>query len=573
MNKIRKNIINHLYMITVAIFVVFIVCSLLAPDITNHPIAENNANITDNWYYRYYTDGKGWMQSSVSSFTTNNEPEKGTIYHMTSTLSDSISGNHSIVFQTRNCWVSVYLNGTLHYTNIPSQPVVNAEYLGISTHIVPIPSTVADQNIEIAFIPCTDNFCNFIDTIYGGDSTHLLLAIVINNLLPAFLSILIIFLGIHTFVCALSFKHTRSGQIMIYNGLFCSALGILNLCQLEIISLFLQHNAGFYEIKLITIALLPFFLLHYIASATDTLPTTPHRIIQTIPLICFGIILLSHVTRLIPIVRFLPLIYSEIAYTIFAALYYVIRCIVKQHNQKLLQKMPHILFLVFVLCYIAETCIYYIYAPQMHPYISCLVLIIHQWFSQHRHNSEIKHYAIIGQNAQHLQDAAYYDSLTQLMNRTALNRDMDELDKNLGANSSIAIIQMDLNFLKRTNDVLGHIAGDRLLKNAAHAIYVGFADYGKCYRFGGDEFVIILTDNPKEKYNFGISAMENECDRINKTLPPMEHVSIAYGIAYYVPDTDTSLWRVQERADIAMYERKRVMKQQMSSIKYTDDRL
>lgn len=571
--KVTNLIINNLHIIVAAVYAAFLVCGFFTSDATSHPALEACVNATDNWYYRYYTNGSGWLKLNVPTFVDNTAPEKGTIYHLTSTLPDNVPNNHAIAFQSQNCWVSVSINGTLRYTNIPSQHVVKADYLGVTTHIVPVPVADAGQSIEITYIPCTDNDSTLIDTVYSGDSTQLFLAIILRCLIPVILAIAIIYIGIHTFTCALSSKNTRSGQALIYNGLFCAVFGVLTISQLDFMQMLIQHPAFFYEIKLITLSLLSFLALHYIIPATDVLPVTRHRVIQCIPLICFAIILLTHITGLIPIIRFIPLIFVETIYAIAAAVYYVIRYIIRQCRHKSLHKVSLICFLVFMLCFVGETYIYHAYTRNLLPYLSSVVLLLHQLFMQHRHNCELQRFAEIGQNVEHLQDAAYYDSLTQLMNRTALNRDMDKLDKHLYPNSSIAIIQLDLNFLKRTNDILGHIAGDRLLTNAAHAIHVGFADYGNCYRFGGDEFVVILIDNPKEKYNLGIAAMENECERINSMLPPMEHVSIAYGIAYYVPDTDTSLWRVQERADIAMYERKRMMKQQMSSMKYTDDRL
>ena len=47
---------------------------------------------------------------------------------------------------------------------------------------------------------------------------------------------------------------------------------------------------------------------------------------------------------------------------------------------------------------------------------------------------------------------------------------------------------MDLNGLKRTNDSLGHAAGDELIQNAGLIIDESFKDYGTSYRIGGDEF-------------------------------------------------------------------------------------
>ena len=57
---------------------------------------------------------------------------------------------------------------------------------------------------------------------------------------------------------------------------------------------------------------------------------------------------------------------------------------------------------------------------------------------------------------------------------------------------------MDLNGLKQANDSLGHAAGDELLRAAADQMKESFSPYGKVYRIGGDEFVVILTKKVQE---------------------------------------------------------------------------
>jgi len=84
---------------------------------------------------------------------------------------------------------------------------------------------------------------------------------------------------------------------------------------------------------------------------------------------------------------------------------------------------------------------------------------------------------------------AHFDPLTELPNRFSLR---DKLEEELKSTSAVTVLIMDLGGFKDTNDLLGHPAGDFLLKAAAERIASIVADGGVISRFGGDEFAIIL---------------------------------------------------------------------------------
>jgi diguanylate cyclase (GGDEF)-like protein len=79
---------------------------------------------------------------------------------------------------------------------------------------------------------------------------------------------------------------------------------------------------------------------------------------------------------------------------------------------------------------------------------------------------------------------AFYDELTGLPSRRALNQDMMKL----GIKYSIAML--DIDFFKRFNDSYGHDTGDEALKFIAFIIKN--VTGGKAYRYGGEEFTILL---------------------------------------------------------------------------------
>lgn len=151
------------------------------------------------------------------------------------------------------------------------------------------------------------------------------------------------------------------------------------------------------------------------------------------------------------------------------------------------------------------------------------------------------------------------DSLTGIGNRNAFNVCMEEYNKTLNQNSSIAMGMFDLNELKFINDNYGHEVGDWYICFAADTIKTIFAEC-PVFRIGGDEFAAILVDFKTEE----IESMHRQMTRIveeNKELGSYSNsAGIAFGYAFYDHRIDITLENVSTRADANMYINKKEMK-------------
>lgn len=88
-----------------------------------------------------------------------------------------------------------------------------------------------------------------------------------------------------------------------------------------------------------------------------------------------------------------------------------------------------------------------------------------------------------------LRRAALYDSLTDSLNREAFAQGVG-LEMARGTFGTVAIA--DLDNLKDVNDTFGHAAGDKLLRQCADLLRSTLRPYDKLYRWGGDEFLLIM---------------------------------------------------------------------------------
>lgn len=91
------------------------------------------------------------------------------------------------------------------------------------------------------------------------------------------------------------------------------------------------------------------------------------------------------------------------------------------------------------------------------------------------------------------------DALTGLGNRYLLEKDISNLFLRMekqGGDYAIGLI--DIDSFKKHNDTFGHIHGDSCLRMVASALKEGIRGRGKAYRFGGDEFVLLINKGEEE---------------------------------------------------------------------------
>jgi diguanylate cyclase (GGDEF)-like protein len=104
------------------------------------------------------------------------------------------------------------------------------------------------------------------------------------------------------------------------------------------------------------------------------------------------------------------------------------------------------------------------------------------------------------------------------------------------------------------------MAGDDYLKAAAKCIEECFRD-GTIYRIGGDEFVLMYEREATNEVREGIEKLQQAIRKTAAIEEPWKRIWMAYGVATYDEDNDSSVMDVFERADAAMYECKRQMKE------------
>lgn len=157
----------------------------------------------------------------------------------------------------------------------------------------------------------------------------------------------------------------------------------------------------------------------------------------------------------------------------------------------------------------------------------------------------------LNQALEGLEIAAKLDPLTGLYNRYAFYALAGEFAERGKMGGSIAII--DLNGLKRINDTYGHHAGDRALLNVAMRLQEVVRQSDYVFRWGGDEFVVLLFGMPPDAARDRMTHMTPPADL---DLPEHDPVPlrVSWGVAPLEPDVDAAL----RDADAHLYAQKRL---------------
>lgn len=171
----------------------------------------------------------------------------------------------------------------------------------------------------------------------------------------------------------------------------------------------------------------------------------------------------------------------------------------------------------------------------------------------------------IGQQQNLLESLAkkvHEDPLTGVLNRRAWEKDLIELANPHGdsskGNGKFTIAICDLDHFKRVNDSYGHPVGDAVLKQFALLLNDHFASSGSVYRYGGEEFGIILPGFSVEET---FQKLEVFRQRLKKAVfvamagQVKIRISASYGVAQWSKEED--IRDVVSRADKMLYAAKK----------------
>lgn len=193
--------------------------------------------------------------------------------------------------------------------------------------------------------------------------------------------------------------------------------------------------------------------------------------------------------------------------------------------------------------------------PDIDDYLQLLKAHLRTGLAQSQFNRKLS-------RANHLLSAiAFSDPLTQLSNRRAFDWELPrQIQRAQQQQGQLCLLMLDIDHFKAINDSHGHLIGDQVLKNIAGRMRNNMRFHETPFRYGGEEFAIILNDTSPEE---ALLIAQRLCRLIGEnpvslegSLQPLS-VTISIGIAELQMTDSANGLDLIERADQNMLQAKR----------------
>ncbi|NEP18148.1 MAG: GGDEF domain-containing protein, partial [Leptolyngbya sp. SIO4C1] len=161
-------------------------------------------------------------------------------------------------------------------------------------------------------------------------------------------------------------------------------------------------------------------------------------------------------------------------------------------------------------------------------------------------------YRDLAQTNDWLSTIALIDSLTQIGNRRAFDIELPRQIHHARRRSlGLCLMMLDIDYFKEINDGYGHIIGDQVLQQLAEQLRGNMRFYDTPFRYGGEEFVVILSNTDVDEAHFIgqrlCNLIANRAFGVSAALNLK--ISVSIGIANLRPEDDPRGQSLLNRAD------------------------
>ena len=404
----------------------------------------------------------------------------------------------TIITGTRNCAISVYINGNLKYS-YGEDILERRGLLGSGIHFIPLDNNDKGGTIrieltsgdfsgfssigDVALTEYRDSFSEFID----------------DNLLFLVIGSFFILLGLFlVFIGGIFILMKLDVHDLLYLGILALCVGgwTASYHRLAVIyggSMSESTRMEYLCLMAGCVALLMFFRDSVMSMKNNSALKISYRILMWTEILSYSVILILDLTSVIHMTSFL--LFIQLCMCVEAVYILSLMIVLIRHGRKD-GKIILIAFSIFVACAGIDVLSYAAsinwginaYSDgriaSLGTVILVAFLICHftlSIFTKYKddHEKEV------------LYKLAYSDELTKVYNRRYCERIMDELTEK---KQHYTIFSFDLNNLKKINDNMGHQYGDALISGFANILKETFTEDAIVGRMGGDEFIVLLDD-------------------------------------------------------------------------------
>lgn len=563
----KRTRLYHFFYVVMALSIIIIIINVAFRNNMVSPaeeMSENTASFDSGWKFE---NGDTAILEQLNK-NEDVEPEKQ--FSVYNTLPEKLGEGQFLCFRTKNIFYKVYIDGELRYAPVVEESSAYNKSFGNRHNYVPLNAEDAGKTVCIKVTTVYKSAKAKIMDLYIGEAGGVVLSFLKQQILPVLSSILLLFIGILLIFAdiPLNFKKEKNHELM-YLGFSSLTIAVWCLLETGIMQLFWGDSRLIQTTSCTVLMLIIIPMVLYFDKAFGFGFKHIKGILCTLSFTEFIACFWLHYLKIMDFHETLVITHVLCVLSGFVMVVSVIKG--RQKNENNQSKMIFHVFRLIGLSSIAIAAMLDIlryYISDSHDSAVCvrigliIFMICFGMSSLEKTINAVK----LGARSEMISELAYKDGLTGVGNRTLFKEELDALEKNKYNENEIIIIMFDVNDLKYINDKMGHYMGDRLLVKSADIIRDSFKEFGgKCYRIGGDEFVVIIRgDAAEEHYNDGLKLFEQAVAEHNANPDKTFRISIAYGAAVYnASNREAYISDIWHAADAFMYQNKKEMKERM----------
>ena len=565
MGEISKNQMSHnLY--SVALMVLLLLCMVIPVYKMTDPakISCNIFELDHGWNVKVNGDEFENVTLSEFAFDTRNRGDR--VEYWISLPVGSMIKSPMLELYSVHSVIDVYLDNELIYT-YGHEIYESGELIGYGKNYIPMPDDYAGKELRISLVVAENNAFDRLQALAIVDGNHFFQKALAEHRITLLIVFFLIMFGI--IVMALS-AIMRVVNVS-FSQTFCIAMfsflvGCWTLCNSDLLIYFITNLRVKVTIEYVTLFALPLPFTFYFKGRVDDKRTPVWLkvffwILSGVEVAFFVTAYSCQQLNIAHYPSFVPICQVLMVLTLI-----FIVLVNRQGRKKSKTKGTDTINIGFAIAIVAvvwELLRYnlskYVFGFRKNQYSStvCIVILIIVITLLIDFAQDVSKNVYKSAQQRLLERMAYMDELTGLSNRRRCEETLLDLKQRA---IPYAVLSLDMNFLKKVNDSLGHEKGDALLKRFAEMLMEVYGLHGTVGRMGGDEFIVILPEITREEVESLVEHMKATMLRMSVNTPQLK-LSTAYGVAMSDEvGKDQDAHAVYRLADERMYENKRQSK-------------
>lgn len=565
-----KNFINKYYIIYGIIIITFFVLIIIAFKGFTGPsfygrLSHGCINLDDGWYLE---DG---TKADINHLNKNSGAGANKQFSVFHKLPEEIDSNVSLLFRSKNSPFKLYIDGELRYEPyVTDNPAYTKSY-GSAWHLVELSPSDSGKTLELKTTTVYEKKRSSYDSFRIDSGAGLVLSNISDQLAAIITSILLFFSGIILVVADIPINRIqKKTHELLFLGMFAMSIALWCLAETNVLQLFTGNFPAIQLISYLSLMLIPIPGALYINEIYK-----PKRLfIVYLTLIGssaeFFICLILNLLKILDYRETLIATHIMLAFTVITLTTGIAKKLIE-----LIKSKTNIIYVLLRSVGLSSLCLgaaadiirfYRSSSVDTALFTRSAILVFISCYGASSLQQTVEAVKA-GARAKFISQLAYIDGLTGIGNRTAFQEHLSELEEKKNDASEIGIIMFDVNDLKKVNDNMGHHLGDKMLLSSAEIIRSSFENKNsRCFRIGGDEFVVIMNgENIRNRCESALTNFNSEIIRFNRLKEFPFSISIASGFSIYGETRDNenpglSLADILKEADLLMYENKKKMK-------------